>query len=446
MPEQEYDNKHVCSGCIGDQILAGEVKTKGASTECSYCGDTHMTFSLDDLADRVHLVIQDNFERSSDEPNWLDSIMLREGMLRDWMPDGEQVVDVVMEITGLPEEIAQDLTSLLSDRYRYTAIKEGGLDPYENEAYYYERSPNDLGFWYSWRSFCDEIMYHERFFPEHAEPVLDDILGGLSALKTYDGTPVIREVAVGDTDFSIWRARVAQSNEDLTTILTCPAQQLGPPPSGSADAGRMNPKGVSVFYGAIDQSTCVAEVRPPVGSHVVLGRFEFLRSVRILDLGTLSKVYVDASYFEPDYAIRKGRAAFIRSLVDEISKPVMPRDVDREYLPTQFVASYLARRVTPRLDGIIFPSSQTEDRNGQNLVLFNHARGVEPYSLPEGSASKVYLPLPNDDDDDDSIFISETVASTLLKKKHQLERGNGDPFGCLWTTNEENRRMTLPQR
>ena len=347
MPEQEDHNKHVCHGCIGDKILAGEVKTKGVSVECSYCGDTRKALDLDDLADRVHELIQDNFERTSNDPNWLDSIMLREGILKDWMPDGDPVVDVIAEIACLPEEIAQDLQDLLSSRYRYLAIKEGGINPYESEAYYEEKNPNDRGFRYSWRSFCNEIMYQERFFPEHAEPVLDDILGDLSALKTYDGTAVIREVAARDNNFSIWRARVAQSDEDLITILTCPAQQLGPPPSSSADAGRMSPKGISVFYGAMDRSTCVSEVRPPVGSHVVVGRFESLRPLQLLDLGKLSKVYVNASYFEPDYAIRKGRAAFIRSLVTEISQPVMPRDADREYFANPVRGLVLGMQSTP---------------------------------------------------------------------------------------------------
>ena len=32
------------------------------------------------------------------------------------------------------------------------------------------------------------------------------------------------------------------------------------------------------------------------------------------------------SRFDPDYEIRRGRAAFLKQLVVEISKPVMPED------------------------------------------------------------------------------------------------------------------------
>ena len=62
----------------------------------------------------------------------------------------------------------------------------------------------------------------------------------------------------------------------------------------------------------------------------------------------------------------------------------MPQDADRAYLPTQFVASYLAHKANPKFDGIMFPSSQTEG-DGQNVVLFNHVRGVESYDLLKGA-------------------------------------------------------------
>ena len=69
---------------------------------------------------------------------------------------------------------------------------------------------------------------------------------------------------------------------------------------------------------------CVAEARAPVGSHVVLARFEVLR-------------------FDPDFAQREGRTAFLRRVVREISRPVMPQDEAFEYLPTQAVQPRIRR-------------------------------------------------------------------------------------------------------
>ena len=271
LTEKNIDIKYVCYDCVGDQILATAIKETGAAKECSYCGDTRDAVELDDLADRIHQVIENHFERSPDEPDGPSAIMLREGMLDDWEPDGEPVVDLMASIAGVTEGIAKDLTEMLSDRFHYWAMKEGGDNPYNTEAYYEERSPNDLRYRFSWNAFRHEITYRERFFPGNAEPVLDDIFRDLRDLKTYDGTPVIRKISPDDKDFFVWRARTAHSEEELARILKCPENQLGAAPSSSAEAGRMNAKGISVFYGAMEKSTCVSEVRPPVGSYVVLG-------------------------------------------------------------------------------------------------------------------------------------------------------------------------------
>lgn len=121
------------------------------------------------------------------------------------------------------------------------------------------------------------------------------------------------------------------------------------------------------------------------------------------------EIYVEGSHFDPDYATREGRAAFLGRLVREIGRPVMPQDEEFEYLATQAVAEYLANKLDPRLDGIIFHSSQTGGA-GRNLVLFNHACGVAPDDLPEGTEVTFLIPRSDDDDDDDGdIIVFETV-------------------------------------
>ena len=64
----------------------------------------------------------------------------------------------------------------------------------------------------------------------------------------------------------------------------------------------------------------------------------------------------------------------------------MPEDEELEYIPTQIVAEYLAQKANPRIDGILYPSSQTD---GNNVVLFNHACRVRPSGLPEETEIEV---------------------------------------------------------
>ena len=73
----------------------------------------------------------------------------------------------------------------------------------------------------------------------------------------------------------------------------------------------------------------------------------------------LAEVYVEGSHFDPDYAVHEGRGAFLRRLVREISQSVQPQDEEFEYLATQAVAEYMANKVDPLLDGILFRSTQT---------------------------------------------------------------------------------------
>ena len=168
---------------------------------------------------------------------------------------------------------------------------------------------------------------------------------------------------------------MAYSGSELREILTAPVKKLGPPPSRLARAGRMNAAGISVFYGAMEADTCIAEARAPVGSYVVLGRFEIIRPVRVLDLDVLTKVATAGSWFHPEFTTRSNRAAFSGISLRKISQPIMPRDEEFEYLPTQAVSEYLASCVDPPLDGIIFHSAQTAGK-GRNVVLFNHAAHV----------------------------------------------------------------------
>jgi hypothetical protein len=187
----------------------------------------------------------------------------------------------------------------------------------------------------------------------------------------------------------------------------------------------MNAAGISVFYGAMDEDTCIAEARAPVGSDVVIGRFEIIRPVRLLDLDTLKDVYVKGSHFDANYHIRRGQAAFLGRLVWEMSRPVMPRDQEFDYLPTQAVSEYLASCVEPPLDGIVFHSSQAAGE-GRNLVLFNRARRVEPYDLPRGTEFDFLMGRETEDDYDDSIVLFETIPA---QKPESVNKNQGfDPL------------------
>ena len=405
---QDDNQSRVCYGCIGDAVLSAHVKQSGRRSLCSYCAENREAVPLGELADQIHAVLEDDFVLSRPD----DSRYVYSSTWGDmWEPSGDSVEHVIAEIAELEPEIAEDLRNLLSGRHGYPAITDGDDDPYGVEAHYTEKGPDDWEFRETWSEFCREVRSRSRFFSASAAEALNSIFGDLDAHRTSDGRPVVLGISPTDDERFFWRARKAQSIEELEAILKSPTSEMGPPPSRCATGGRMNAQGIPVFYGGFDADTCVAEVRAPVGSHVMVAQFELLRPVRLLDFDALAEVYVPGSHFDPDYRERQGRGAFLEHLVREVSMPIMPQDEAFEYLPTQVVAEFLASR-TPPLDGIVFRSTQT-GRAGRNIVLFNHACGVERSDLPDGTEVEVFVPRAHADEDDDdlgSISVRESIS------------------------------------
>lgn len=416
---------YVCAECIGDSVLKELVLSDGGHGQCTFCGRKANCLPIERLADEIHEVIAEYFYLTASEPEGVDYLMAKEGL---WERPGEQVHLVISNIADVSEEIAEAIREYLSEQFGYEAAKEGEEDPYGSDALYEEKGIDDWNFRESWDFFKTNIKTRSRFFSRHAQQVLDEIFDGLGTLKTIRGTPVIREIAPTDADHHLFRARVSFSERELKEILTAPVKELGPPPTRNAKAGRMNAAGISVFYGAMDAATCIAEARPPVGSYIVFGRFEIIRPLRILDFDALREVYIEGSYFDPSYHERWKRASFLRRLVQEISRPVMPRDEEFEYLPTQAVSEYLAERIEPRLDGIVFHSSQTGGE-GHNVVLLNHACRVEPYNLPVGATIDINMGWASEDDCDDSITIFENVPAEKEEPKREKAPDRANPFG-----------------
>ena len=402
----------VCNNCVKDPILSEEIKEQGKHGICDHCGKPGETTALEDLAERINDVLQEHFRLTPGYPEEpVELFLYKEG---EWERRGDPTDILISDIAGLDEPIAEELASLLSEKHTYEAAKDGVENPYGSEAMYEEREAFDLGLQLAWNEFQREIQFKSRFFSVTAEHVLANIFEGLDALGTHGDSSIIRIIDPGDQEGYVWRGRTAHSTQELAGIVKAPVQELGPPPPHAAKAGRMNADGISVFYGAFEKSTCISELRPPVGSSVIIGKFNVIRSVKLLDLGALADAYVNTSYFDSKFLEHKSRAAFLKNLVNEISRPVVPRDEGIEYLATQVVAEFLAHKASPTVDGIIFPSSQTEGK-GRNVVLFSHARTVEAYDLPVDSTIEVSFPSRSSEDYEDmlseAIFVDETVPS-----------------------------------
>jgi len=195
--------------------------------------------------------------------------------------------------------------------------------------------------------------------------------------------------------------------------MAYPDRDLGPPPSARAVAGRMNARGISVFYGATEPEIALAEVRPPVGSRVTIARFDVIRPLRLLDVAALRAIIVDGSVFDRDYIHRLRKAVFLERLGERIVMPVMPEDEPADYLITQAIADYLAGLSNPIIDGIVFPSVQSRTP-GSNVVLFHKSSRVKPMDIPQGAEIDARL----EETDDEG-----TVPAYYVWERRPLRRG-----------------------
>jgi hypothetical protein len=429
---EELEEKMICAGCIGEDYLSSRVEDEGQEDECSFCCEEIACITLQELADRIEAAFETHYSRTSDEPNFYESMMLRDKEIDyDWDRDGEQTIYAIMGAADISEEIARDVQAILE--YRHFDFDEAtmGIEAeFSEDAHYEEIMPRDEHWHDAWDSFEKQIKTEARFFSRTAAAHLSALFDRIDEMRTADGRSLVED-AGPDTEIThLYRGRVFQSEDRLRTAMQRPDLELSAPPAWAAASGRMNAKGISVFYGATTPEIALAEVRPPVGSSVALARFEIVRPLRLLDLAALGDVLERGSIFDPDYAYRLGRMMFLRTLSRRMSRPVMPDDQEMEYLPTQAIADYLSTEGQVPLDGILFPSVQVGG-NGVNAVLFHKASRCEELEIPDGTeiAARTYSMY--EDGPEPDFSVSETVPPAEDDSAEGDKDNNRSPFDFL---------------
>ena len=133
------------------------------------------------------------------------------------------------------------------------------------------------------------------------------------------------------------------------------------PPENVVGAGRINPKGVSYFYGALEPDTAISELRPQRRRCVSIAFTEIKKDLKLFDMREDKRCFLENQEQEVNEILLRGIAIDFSSRIDEDS---------REYIPTQCVSTYIKEK---GFDGIIFSSSL--NRDGTNIVLFEPRKG-----------------------------------------------------------------------
>ena len=285
----------VCDACVGDPFLRANFEDQPVAS-CHYCANRSQSITLEELAGLVDDVYRHYFKLGHEEP------VFYEDSDRTWYEmQGGYPTEIVGEIVQCGEQLSSDIVSLLSKKEAYDVIHDGLEPMYEDAFRYTAVDLYSMEEEESWKSLTHRIKHDVRFFNESVLSPLNNLLGNLEELRLHNHEQLLRTISPGTEDSSFFRARRAKGRASLEKIRSDPARHLGTPPPDLASAGRMNAAGIPVFYGADSAETCMAELRPPVGSYVATARFEIIRPITVLDLTKLDRAYANYSRFDPAY-------------------------------------------------------------------------------------------------------------------------------------------------
>jgi RES domain/HEPN/RES N-terminal domain 1 len=391
----------ICLECVGDEPLRKRLGEIAHALKCSYCQKRRKGVTLDELAQTV----EDDLARFCCHGESVPHVSYDSDRVY-YEQEGDSLEDLLSEELSIEPQVSEDLAALLIERD--PAWPADGDEPFFDCQQSYQRVP--LGGWEygeTWREFAERVKHHRRFFDDESRRLLERILGSPGS-SNANALPVFT-VGPGAEVESLYRARVAASEAEALSFLKNPRQELGSPPSAKATAGRMNPAGIPVFYGALSAHTAIAEVRPSVGDVVAVGNFKATRPLRLLHLGMLGGGFT-GSIFAPDYEDRATRLAFLNGFHGLIVRPVAPTDEPLAYLPTQAVAEFVSSVL--QFDGLLYGSAQLgvvpdEDESvsfnyvpmvgadrleGHNVVLLGTASRIAEASAASTPAGNAHGP------------------------------------------------------
>ncbi|MGE6116206.1 RES domain-containing protein [Aeromonas salmonicida] len=400
--------KFICYNCVSEEYISKLIKTNGENIHrCSYCKSRRKTIPLGDLAEPMHNVFSLYYTCRTDT------------YLYDGYSLGNSAEDVIYECLGVDDEIPSELHQILQENYN--DYYDGTLtysDDFTYKRTHHLTEELDV----KWEEIKKSLQSEARFFNARVKVFFDQIFSDLESHITHDGGNAITYI---DSNTSLFRARVFDSLDKIEHALKHPENEFGPPPHQYATSGRMNAQGIPVFYGAMSSDIAIAEVRPAVGSYVVVAQFKPVKPLRILDISALDKLIPSTdSLFDPETTETLAISSFLKRLSYKLTIPISGTRTDSEYLITQAVSEYLSASEGNALDGIKFKSTQkASDENhsdaSYNIVLFTKSSAIVDAGNKKSEYSVTMYEYDYDDDDDS---YHQYLSPEIRKKEVKVKR------------------------
>lgn len=311
---------YCCSNCFSDNFLQNHIKAISSSLgKCSICGASNVKIiDPKELYDKFEPLLNLYIEDTKGQKL---NILLQ----TDWN---------VFTFTKSTQQIK--LLKLISNN-------ETRLDIKYKPRYEYEQK--DIR---QWEQFREELKHNNRFFPNGAMTI-DQIVPFASLI----GVKI-------DIKTKFYRARIITSDRGFNE------NEMQKPPKDIVLNGRANPIGIPYLYIASTAQTAIAEVRPHKGEVLTIAEFENNEVLELADLRNPKSTISPFSDVELDTIYKN--MPFLSLLGNELSKPIIPRTTNLEYLPSQYL-SEIFKHIG--FHGIIYKSSVSD---GSNYVIFDDSK------------------------------------------------------------------------
>lgn len=341
-------DKNVCSNHFDEKPIKNFIRRKSIRGFCDYCDKNTSVIALEDLMIFLMQAVQGFY---TDPANFM-SYNGREGGYSGNVYESDEI---------LQEHFGLDIheTELFNDVF-------DSLDPFKiwaNEMEYYD-SPSDI-LLYSWEYFKKVVKNRSRYFfglvkdlnsQEYfmdSNQILYEIGNSIKKFKLIKTLPVGTE---------LHRCRQHRQGDDSVTTAS---GMTSPPDQFAVHPNRMSPAGISMFYGAFEIETALAETLDYGNTDMeffTTATFVIKKELTIIDLSSLPDL---PSPFDQRRIKDFYRISFIKDFVKDLMAPIQ-RDgrVHIEYVPTQVITEYFRFPFSDelkngkRIDGIVYPSSR----------------------------------------------------------------------------------------
>jgi len=355
-PAYEYKGCYICKDCVREKGIKKYIERHSVHGNiCKICGSSLQSADLYDVLTFIQKRIELEYEKA-------DTALYYDG------EEGEY-----MGCTMDTESLIESLFEKEMDEFKEILIKVLGENEWCDLTTTWDNIYRPMSF--AWDVLKTEILTNRRytfllkpfdFFPSEknltGKDILEDIqyfIKNNNLLKTIDkGTIFLRGRG---KEFSKNDSKIEEKH--FTEV-----KDLCSPPCECALEGRMNPKGISMFYCAEEEKTIIKEIGRPKYCNITIAAFECLQNLNVLDLGEVPEI---PSLFDENIENRMA-FMFLNEFKNDISKMTFPEDkIHPEYILSQVVTEYfryyLKTEKNENVHGIRYKSSVAD---GYNFVFF----------------------------------------------------------------------------